>query len=398
MRNWIVGVVLICAALAVATLPPAAPTFAFGEIQNRFTPERLRAVELREEALVAQEALRRRRVLDSLIKVVRGVGDRPELLVVGTSLEAARSELMESELASLTEDARAELVRLGVARPAVDLGVFTVPSSSSGVVNAIPLNDRRIEWYAGESAGRPYCIALNLVNQPDWANVRAFAWTRDNPLGPNVLGPCSFYAKHGMPGPSIQRWMQDVGASLAEVRGPDNAPVEQLPVQGTKYFRMRSSFEWGDARLESCLKRSSESCALLLTEKAVSRRLSDRLDAIEPRLVALGVPLLETDVDGLQFASWSEVSTSRMLNDLESRMGAEAFGQFWRSSQPMTVAFQEAFGTTTEAWGLAWAQSLWGEGANFTVMPNLGETALMALYLLIGLRLAMSVAARRRVG
>ena len=106
MRRWIVGTVLVCAALAVATLPPEAPGFVFGEVRSDATPERLRASELRQEVLVAQEALARRRWVDSLTALTRGAADRPDLLVVGTPRDVRQPELIDATLSGLAQDAQ----------------------------------------------------------------------------------------------------------------------------------------------------------------------------------------------------------------------------------------------------------------------------------------------------
>ena len=88
MRAWIAIVTVVCAAVAVAALPPDAPDFAFGEVRGDRSPERRRASELRDEVLVAQEALLRRRWVDSLAALTRGAADRPEQVVVGAPLDA----------------------------------------------------------------------------------------------------------------------------------------------------------------------------------------------------------------------------------------------------------------------------------------------------------------------
>ena len=405
MRRWIAGTVLVCAALAVATLPPEAPAFVFGESRGDATPERLRANELRREVFVAQEALVRRHSTDSLTALTRGAADRAELLVVGAPRDVPDLPRMDAELIGLGEDARAELIALGITRPAVDLGIFVLRSEGGMPPRTVPLvsTGNAVEWYTGEAAGRPYCIVARLQLNVDGRLIRGRDWT---PYGAGgILGPCGFYARHGMPGTGIQRWMQSAGASLAQSRRGaitqsrrgailDGYLPIMLPPEQAPFFRMRSGYAGSGARVEACLKRSTTSCGPLMTESAA--RPNDEIDAIEPRLVELGIPLLENDQ--LRATSWGDLLTSTMLDDLERAFGAEAFGRFWSSSQPVTAAFQDAFGTSVDAWVLEWARSLDGADANLKVAPAAPETLLMVLYALIGLGLAVVVGARRRLG
>jgi hypothetical protein len=318
--------------------------------------------------------------------------------VVGAPRDVPEPQLIDAMLPGLAEDARAELVALGITRPAVDLGIFVVRSESGTASRPVPLllSGNAVEWYAGEAEGRPFCIVTRLQNSIDARLVRGRSWT---PYGAGgVLGPCGFYARYGMPGAGIHRWMRSAGASLAQSRREATMDGEipvSFPTEEAPFFRMRSSYEGGGARVEACLKRPPAPCGLLMTESPA--RPGDEIDAIEPRLVERGIPLLESDQ--LRVAtSWGDVLTSMMLDDLERAFGAPAFGEFWRSSQPMPVAFQDAFGASVEEWTHEWARSLQGADANLKVAPAVPETLLMVLYTLVGLALAVGVAARRRVG
>jgi hypothetical protein len=183
--------------------------------------------------------------------------------------------------------------------------------------------------------------------------------------------------------------MQGAGAALAQ----RTAVPRELPIEDTRINGIRTGRDWGVLRFEACLRGSPESCRALMLESVPWA--GDEVDPIRPRLVALGVPLLQSIPRSPW--TWSGILESGLLSDLERQFGADAFGEFWRSTQPPTVAFQDAFGTSVERWVLQWARSFEGAEANLNVAPNGGELLLMVLYGLLGLALTVGVAARRRV-
>ena len=393
MRAWIAIVTVVCAAVAVAALPPDAPDFAFGEVRGDRSPERRRASELRDEVLVAQEALLRRRWVDSLAALTRGAADRPEQVVVGAPLDALDGSRLATLMGRLVDDARAELVRHGVTRPAVDLGLFVIPNGDQAVARTVRVDGPRVEWYAGEADGRAYCITARLTPR---VVPNSFSFGRWSPFEEtNVLGPCAFYARHGMPGSGIQGWMQDAGAELAQrsLPIPEDGSIEDA-LMDVGYFGLRSGLEWADLRFESCVRGSSASCRALMLEPQPRRPADERL-AITPAIVARGVPLLASVERGP--AGLGQALEAGMLADLERQFGAEAFGRFWRSSETPTVAFEQAFGTSVDGWVRDWARSFEGASANINVAPSGGEIALMILYGVLGVALAVWVARARRV-
>jgi hypothetical protein len=194
-----------------------------------------------------------------------------------------------------------------------------------------------------------------------------------------------------MAGAGIQQWMQTTGASLALARG---RAEDESDRPRTAFLRTRAFSDLEDLRIEACLKRSEASCALIIADQEPS--FGDLIDQVEERIVGAGIPLLESDYD--QRRDDGGPATWYILDALEREFGAEAFGRFWRSDEPMTIAFQNAFGLSTASWGFQWASSLEGARADMNVLPSRRESGLMIIYTLVGLGLALGVATRRKVG
>jgi hypothetical protein len=364
------------------------------------TPERKQAARLRSELAVMNEALRRLRWSDSLSALAWGAAERPIPVAVGAPMAKDPSPADRESLDLLQSYLQKELKDLGAARPAADLGVFLLdaraPAPSAGQVLGAA-NAFRFEWYAGVRDGRPFCLTVRTglvvtadVVAPPWRPEGADQRT-------NILGPCAFYARYGLPGARVSTWMRGAGRlALERADAPFDPPESWTSPAwfGRRANGIRTTPQGpGDVRLDGCLMGSDEACAANITQGLIEP------DPLGPgSTLAAEVPtLLHSRPGPRQFASIADMASGRMLADLERRFGPEAFGAFWRSDAEVPVAFESAFGLTPAAWGREWAVSVAGANPRRPVLPGAGEVLRVAAYVALALALAGSFVRNRRL-
>ena len=414
MKSWIGLVVAGTAALAVVGLPVKPPRG--GVHAPPKTVERVRATELRGELSTLNETVRRMRWSDSLSALTLGAADLSSPVVVGAPLLGdTPPELIEvrpdgsprfqeaegvtlAQLDALRGRVQAELASLGVDRPAVDVGVFVVNARSAAATEAgYARSSMRVEWYAGTREGRPYCLTVKSSYRPSPSDLDSYSW---RPSGRNrrtsMLGPCGFYAQHGMPGPEVQRWMQSVGASLATERGDEIPRIDPADEAWTNLLGWRANTYPADLQIEACALGRATGCISTMTEERIAP--FDQMEEIEPEIIAAGVPFLDGEDSFGGPASHGDAAAERMLDAIERRFGQEAFGLFWRSDRPFEEAFASAFGMTPQAWASEWVDGIEMGTRRADVMPGGGEWGLPLLYLGLALAGAVAVVGRRKLG
>jgi hypothetical protein len=425
LRVWIGLLALGCVTLAVLTLPPSGFGDRFASVEDTRTPERRRAMEIGAELRAVQEALVRLGWSDSLSALAWGAADLPVPVVVGVPEVADRRPFAGEGLWELTDnrlqdrnfltasalareakgaqfDPRAaalvsdrvvgELAQLGAERPAVDLGVFLIPNEAIDGVRSID----RVEWYAGSREGRPYCLTVRTSAYPHETDLVSYTWRAEGDWKrTEILGPCGFYARYGMPSTTIQRWMQGPGGALAIERS-ERERVLGTDAEPASLFGRRNEVGTRTLELEGCTVGHASACAATLFSE--SSESWDRVEPFEAQIIAAGVPLL--DGRPIQRGTYSlvEVSSARMLDAVERRFGAEAFARFWHSDQPVAEAFTSAFGVSPESWGNDWAISVYGDAARAGVLPGRGDWVIGLLYLSFALLGASGIMRARRLG
>jgi hypothetical protein len=301
-------------------------------------------------------------------------------------------------LDTLAQRVRTEITSLGIARPAVDLGVFLVDARhGSETSRLVGGTSPRFEWYAGSRGGRPYCLSVRTNVRPSARNLLTGRW---QPRGvgrvTNILGPCALYARFGMPGAEIQRWMLGAGGSFAVERAdvpPPPNPLEQRPLW---LFTRLSSVRPSDLPLEGCLAGRADACERLVLEESGPEY--DALERYEPEIRRADVPLLDGHPTALGVtAALASFASERMLDALRRRFGDEAFAAFWQSDRSVPDAFTAAFGTTLSAWGREWARTV-HDSSPRAVTPGVLEWASGLLYLTVALMAAAWIMRARQMG
>jgi hypothetical protein len=397
LRYWVGALGVGCAAATALALPLSddfSGTVVGTELDEMrrgyaamglLTPEREHYLALGQELQATSEALRRIRWVEAATALSRGAADRTVPLVVGVPEQRHDGgEFDPAAVEALATRVAEELRVIGAPRPAAALGVFLVSSSSErGTVTDRYLTalSNRVEWYAGTRDGRPYCITLRASARPTEEDLTTYSWRAAGPLErTEILGPCGFYARYGMPSATIQRWMQGPGGALAAEREEGERVMPENP-EPKLYFGRRADIEVAGLVFEGCMVGRAATCEAILLEEHSERY--DRAEAYEPAIMAAGVPLLDGRPTARNTGLLAQVASARLLDQLEEQFGSEAFAEFWHSDLPVADAFTAAFGVTPADWGREWTRSVYGEAARAAVLPGLGESALGLFYVAI---------------
>ncbi|MBL8962180.1 MAG: hypothetical protein JNJ98_20120 [Gemmatimonadetes bacterium] len=321
-----------------------------GEVLAR----RFRAVNDAREALLAeiavQHALGRTRA-----------SERQRLVLVDSGVPAAAAVFVDSLVRG--EVRRLELgdtlLRVFITRPASD------SSRASALRARRPID---ISWLLPDST-RPSCLTVVRLNRDEVANLLVAT-------GTSLLGPCAFVARFGRPGPQVDRWLRGMDYSVAAFPAWANTGLGSNRADERPY--PRSSLT---ARQSQCVMADAASCRALLAIDSAS------LSADE---VEYGtVTFRDFSMGGPRLARFERLFLSDLVRDL----GPERFGAFWRSPDPVSVAYLSAAGRPIEADASAWMRRFYeyAPGGPAVPAPTLGAFA--AAVVIAGL-----TTARRRTG
>jgi hypothetical protein len=390
-----------CAVLAAFALPPQPR---IDPESHPPTPQEVRAQALGLELAAANETARRLQWVDSLLPLVRDAAKRDLPFAVGILPGLADQwGNPDGGQAQVVGEVARETTQRGVTRPAVDLGVFLVDGRTDFVSERVAYVPNRYEWYAGARDGRAYCMSVRTTSQPStddlgsrrWGDVFLFDPSSRTgvDIPPDILGPCRVYARHGMPGREIGRWMLRSGATKAVERSDVPIPPVRGPVESRGWVFRRHQVAPSDVAFEGCRSGSAAACdALIFANIKVP---GDLVEQSIPVMQAGGVPLLEARGIFVPPRSIGEVASDRVLDALERSFGEAAFDRFWHSPKPVEEAFVDAFGVTPARWGRDWTRSL-GPAENAAILPAATDAPLLLLYLGAALAIAFGLARRGR--
>jgi hypothetical protein len=205
-----------------------------------------------------------------------------------------------------------------------------------------------------------------------------------------MLGACAFYARYGMPGAEVQRWMQGAGGNMAIDRSSLASPTKSARM----WFGWHLATDPLNLAVAACTAGKSETCASLLTQEFLDQ--NDDMEQVEPRVIEAGIPLLDGSIRYLPVEpAYDEMRQA--LARLEERFGQERFAAFWHSDRSVPEAFESAFGISAAEWGLELARRASPGEARAAVMPGGSEVGLTALYLVLAGMIGIGLSRKRRV-
>ena len=219
---------------------------------------------------------------------------------------------------------------------------------------------------------------------------------------PNPLGPCAFYARYGVPGGEIARWLGSRGFTFAMGAGaggrlpwdPNMAAPRALR---RGLFGARSGY-YSDffvgPRAEKCLMGSTGSCLRAIADSVPS--------AYYPLFLLTPTEDLSASGDRLAVRLYRYTRMSLLagddldlFRDLEEEFGGESFQRFWSSDLPLEGAFRAAFGVSPGDWVMARAQARLGV---LEEAPPVRAGATLLTLMLVALLAGVAVVAQDRRG
>jgi hypothetical protein len=348
---WIVVPLVAVLALSWGTrFTPSAWEVSPRALRGQVLARRYRAVREARDAVLGEVAAER--ALKRLS--IRG---RAELVLVDSGVPRPAAAFIEAQV-------RREVTRLQLATEAQRVFI-TRPVSDSTRSEALrarrPLD---ITWLLPDSA-RAHCITIIRLNRDEVAQLQVA-------LGTSLMGPCSFVARFGRPGPQIDRWLQGHAYSLAGYAAWDSA---DRPLFGrrTGLFPRQGL----PARTAQCVMGDRAACREQLGLDASGARSPDR--EIVP------VTFRDFSLVGDQLGHVERL----FMSDLVLTLGPERFGAFWRSNDDVQAAFAATAGEDLSVYAARWL------GRSYDATPGgprVAPASLAALLLTIGL---LTLVARR---
>ncbi len=348
LRHWITGGTLVCAAIAVANLPPPA---------ERTLPPgapRLDAFEVPVDRVqLLRLALRRNRgALDRteqvvhLIALARATASRSDgnpVLITTLALPVPTRRAIEEqiavvwrELGPLSTDVS---VRIVLVQNGVPIQILPPKTDGRTCVVNLPI-DWSLRWML-RSAQPPSAEQLD-------------PWLREG------VGPCGFYAAFGRPGPAVEAWLLRRGFDLATDISWDRPAASRLVREGagapTDAERLtRAIMFW---ELDDRYAGSLDAVGCYAGDLARCRA------ALFPDRSTLGARDLQDPAGVVVRWWWNRRSGlyggQEYLADLVREMGRERFQAFWSSSAPVEPAFQAVMGLPIDAWTARWQRERMG--------------------------------------
>ena len=343
LKHWIGAVAVGAVVVAIWQLPPEH----FGEV-TRPAPAavELRHDELSSEFRVTARTLRRVRWADSLSALAIGTARD------GVAFAMPPSEAVGTDLpVQLEEKVRTARAEFGDQGTGVVFGYFH-QAHEHGRTPDMPWSSlQRTETYVGTRDGVDYCLQVR-VRRTSSANavLAEIAGVSSTPPVSDVMGPCRFYLRHGMPGASIEAWLEGGGVAFAIEDGDKPEPSDET------LATLKRNRAFGNGRLgprarpiivDHCLAGDASACRSIFLDPSLALRAYERDIDLAQRSPALSV---DARIGRGEFTR----DGAYLLSDLEADFGREAFGAFWRSELPFEAAFEAAFDVTVETWVTDW--------------------------------------------
>jgi hypothetical protein len=356
--RWSLAVTLVCAAVAVYALP-FRTRVRFREESEAAERWRAESTRLREARRQLDDAVREHRARESLERWRSADGGRRAPFVLDASLPGAVRQQAESIALAATQP-----VAGGAGGRPAALFVFQArdtlrftsryrePTPNVGEVYGLP-----------EATGGEACVSLVNVRNPSAAALARLS-----------LGPCTFFARFGKPGPGIRAWLDRVGFSVA--RFGDQPPVAtQTPGTPSSIYDLSPS-------ASACLTRGGRWCLM-----AAGVRLADTARGVAGRSAAGGFVRFDRPEAGSSFGP----RRGRYLADLLRDIGPDRFRAFWTSAEEPEAAFRAATGRPLADWTREWL----GREVRPTATEARASLATVG-WLALALPLLLAAAARRR--
>lgn len=332
LRRVILTAVLVCAAVAVAYLPPRPSVrTSVGIEQENYRPMAVRHARRLDDALYrAQRGLAVSGWRDTLLAKMRTIGGGQ--LFVTTDGSGGPPPV----------DAKAAVESVWTALPRHDPTV-RVGVAISWVRDSLRTNHLVYSWNSWflppEATDGRTCVVMVTLATP----MSPATWRIGYRNGARLLGPCAYYAAFGRPGAGLQRWLDHGGARYA-LDSDWHRPFDAHETTETGYG---TPFEWyyGTWDFTACRMGQVARCARVVDQPDTRLRFSLLLN--------------NTDLPGVvewrpYRRFWGIEPRDRFLADMVGAFGVDRFATFWQSDASLDTAFSRAYGTPLATWTHRW--------------------------------------------
>lgn len=390
MKGWIALTGAGLAIVALATLPPAA---------LRVQPRSVLPEVERFEALSTQSrrevgVLQAMRWSDSLSQLTLRTAED------GVAYGAFGDQASADEMDTWGQAVRDYVGGLRLRDNDLLVGVFLQPAGFGQPEDVPGPAIGGVHTYVGVRDGTPYCLQIDPIPTPQGVTDRSLRF-RTEWLPENGIGECRLFARYGMPGEPVLRWLEHGAIRFA---GGDAPRAERrrvsddygqfapsLPAGIPIFGLVRPDVVDRNPIVGRCLAGHEDACATTVLSAAPSARFGDA----DYEYIEANSPLTHNARAGS--GRLFGFADQYLLADLEGDAGPEAFARFWTSDDEVPEAFEAAFGVDLGSWVREWAQE---EAGVYEAGPGLGAgTGLASLLTLLALAgAACFVGMRRRVG
>ncbi|MEO5509056.1 MAG: hypothetical protein ABIV28_03510, partial [Longimicrobiales bacterium] len=201
----------------------------------------------------------------------------------------------------------------------------------------------RTNYFTGQDAIGPYCVTTFPLTTRNARLGIGIDYGRHDVTGrlSNLTGPCQFWARYGAPGAGVEGWLRQGGYHFA------SAPVAILPSPEKREWQP-FGIDWRNTN------RGYGRACRAGDEVACGRALNWRMEDDTMRIAAF-TPDRRYDYQP-RIGDHDEA----MFAHVEQEFGAAKFDSFWHSTEPVDVAFRNAFGVSLNAWTMKWSQEYFG--------------------------------------
>ena len=298
--------------------------------------------------------------------------------------DAARSARLRQ---ALRDEWRA--LGLGVTKVAVGVVVVDRPRARAwGRGLAIGAEDPSGFYLLPDSLAPATCVAV-VVAPPPLAAGAASGRRSLESLAPLWLGPCAFYARFGVPGARVARWLGARDFDLALAPAWNATPndrarlIAALSPWGENRRWYWDLIYWMPSGAVGCLSGRAEVCRAELVE-------GDGPSRTPPSWV-----VVQSD-NMWRFTRQRIAGGDHLLGAVARAAGPRRFQEFWRTTLPVDSALTLALGTPVGEWTAKWQRQV-ADPPRPGPAPRWGDLSVSAVVVVLVLAAAALNARRRSV-
>lgn len=278
---------------------------------------------------------------------------------------------------------------LGLGATKVAVGVVVIDRATARTIGrglAIGAEDPSAFYVLPDSLAPATCLVL--VVAPTRGSEGRLSTSRSlQEMARLWYGPCAFYARFGIPGPRVAKWLEARGLDLAlapawvATPGDTALLMPALSPSGPNRKWYWDMIYWMPPRAVECLSGSAEACHAALVEGDVGR--TDPPDWI-----------VVQSANSWRFTRQRVTGGDHFLAAVLRAAGPRRFQEFWRTSLPVDSALTRVLRTPVGEWTAAWQREV-AEPPRPGPMPRLGDLLVCAALGALALGATMRNARRR---